>query len=184
MEDEMANLRLDEEEEDAFQEDAKVTEQDLQFSLVGTCLTDNVFLEYNTRISSLGLQQYMQIKVHLDVRLALKQNRRFNWELERIMIGSNVKNSVFFASFVVNLDMGKFLSNEASTMGGPARVSRWLRKLDGTSSRNLKKERGSVSRKTRDATRNLGPTINYRFGDANEGILIGFNGIIQKGFRP
>ncbi|MBA0667408.1 hypothetical protein Goklo_000498 [Gossypium klotzschianum] len=37
MEDEMANLRLDEEDEDA-----EVTEQELQFSLVGTCLTDSV----------------------------------------------------------------------------------------------------------------------------------------------
>ncbi|MBA0875365.1 hypothetical protein Goshw_030343 [Gossypium schwendimanii] len=169
MEDEMANLRLDDEEEDAFEEDAEVTEQDPQFSLVGTCLTDNVFLEYNTRISSLGLQQYMQIKVHLDVRLALKQNRRS-------VLGLN--------SFKATVNGLMKLGSDASTRGGPARVSRWLRELDGTSSRNLKKERGSVSRKTRDVTRNLGPTINYRFGDANEGILTGFNGVIQKGFRP
>ncbi|KAH1030994.1 hypothetical protein J1N35_043168 [Gossypium stocksii] len=65
------------------------------------------FLEYNTKISSLGLQRYMQIKARLDVRLALKQKRRFNSELERIMLGSNMKNSIFFASFMVNLDMGK-----------------------------------------------------------------------------
>ncbi|MBA0782997.1 hypothetical protein Gotri_000796 [Gossypium trilobum] len=42
MEDELANLHLTDEEEDAFQEDPKETNHHLQFCLVGTCLTDSV----------------------------------------------------------------------------------------------------------------------------------------------
>ncbi|MBA0573394.1 hypothetical protein Golob_000670 [Gossypium lobatum] len=42
MEDELANLHLAGEEEDAFQEDPKETDHHLQFCLVGTCLTNSV----------------------------------------------------------------------------------------------------------------------------------------------
>ncbi|MBA0603856.1 hypothetical protein Gorai_025075 [Gossypium raimondii] len=42
MVDDLANLRLSNEEEDAFQKDAKEMERDIKFSLVGTCLTNSV----------------------------------------------------------------------------------------------------------------------------------------------
>ncbi|MBA0819802.1 hypothetical protein Gohar_025732, partial [Gossypium harknessii] len=125
MVDDPVNLRLSNEEEDAFQEDAKKIERDIKFLLVRTCLTNSVlhfpslrntmtdlwhpiggiaitnigekrysfkffhtvdmnkvlkglmletmakhfgvFIEYDTRISSLRLQWYMRIKVRLDV---------------------------------------------------------------------------------------------------------------------
>ncbi|MBA0820119.1 hypothetical protein Gohar_000003 [Gossypium harknessii] len=42
MVDDLANLRLSNEEEDAFQEDAKEMKRDIKFSLVGTCLTNSM----------------------------------------------------------------------------------------------------------------------------------------------
>lgn len=43
MEDDLANIRLsNDEEENAFHKDAQIIDRDLQFSLVGTCLTDSV----------------------------------------------------------------------------------------------------------------------------------------------
>ncbi|MFQ6651734.1 hypothetical protein Gotur_023940 [Gossypium turneri] len=42
MVDDLVNLRLSNEEEDAFQEDAKKIERDIKFSLVRTCLTNSV----------------------------------------------------------------------------------------------------------------------------------------------
>ncbi|MBA0628117.1 hypothetical protein Godav_022888 [Gossypium davidsonii] len=42
MEEELANLNLIDEEEDAFHEEATVVDQNYQFSLVGRCLTDSV----------------------------------------------------------------------------------------------------------------------------------------------
>lgn len=42
MEDDLANLRLVDEEEDAIQEDAASVESISQFFLVGRCLTDSV----------------------------------------------------------------------------------------------------------------------------------------------
>ncbi|KAH1096419.1 hypothetical protein J1N35_013340 [Gossypium stocksii] len=42
MEDDLANLRLWDEEEEAFQEDAMVGDQDYRICLVGRCLTDGV----------------------------------------------------------------------------------------------------------------------------------------------
>ncbi|KAG8475108.1 hypothetical protein CXB51_032045 [Gossypium anomalum] len=42
MEDELANLSILDEEEEAFQEEAMVIEKSFQFSLVGHCLTDSV----------------------------------------------------------------------------------------------------------------------------------------------
>ncbi|KAK5845134.1 hypothetical protein PVK06_001288 [Gossypium arboreum] len=42
MEDELVNLYLANEEEEAFQEDPKNSTNDLQFCLVGSCLTDSV----------------------------------------------------------------------------------------------------------------------------------------------
>ncbi|KAH1039990.1 hypothetical protein J1N35_041733 [Gossypium stocksii] len=42
MEDDLANLNLVDEEEEAFQEDAVVVDQNLQLSLVGRCLTDSI----------------------------------------------------------------------------------------------------------------------------------------------
>ncbi|MBA0602479.1 hypothetical protein Gorai_002659 [Gossypium raimondii] len=41
MKDELANMHLADEEEDAFQEDPKETDHHLQFCLVGTCLTNS-----------------------------------------------------------------------------------------------------------------------------------------------
>lgn len=42
MEEEIANLRLIDEEEEAFQEEATVVERSYQLCLVGRCLTDSV----------------------------------------------------------------------------------------------------------------------------------------------
>ncbi|KAH1047757.1 hypothetical protein J1N35_038541 [Gossypium stocksii] len=42
MEEELANLNLIDEEEDAFHEEAMVVDQNYQFNLVGQCLTDSV----------------------------------------------------------------------------------------------------------------------------------------------
>ncbi|KAH1114033.1 hypothetical protein J1N35_007411 [Gossypium stocksii] len=42
MEDDLANLNLVDEEEEAFQEEAAVVDQNMNLSLVGCCLTDSV----------------------------------------------------------------------------------------------------------------------------------------------
>ncbi|KAK5825676.1 hypothetical protein PVK06_020534 [Gossypium arboreum] len=47
MVDDLKNLRLLDEEEDAFQEDAKEMERDIEFSLVGTYLTNSVLLVFS-----------------------------------------------------------------------------------------------------------------------------------------
>ncbi|MBA0765731.1 hypothetical protein Gotri_014884 [Gossypium trilobum] len=55
MVDDLANLRLSNEEEDAFQEDAKEMERDIKFSLVETCLTNSVlhFSSFRNTIADL-----------------------------------------------------------------------------------------------------------------------------------
>ncbi|MBA0561225.1 hypothetical protein Golob_018074 [Gossypium lobatum] len=69
MDDEMANLCLADEEEDAFQENPETTALDLQFCLVEACLMNSV-------IPTLGIQRYMRIRVRLDVSLALKRKKK------------------------------------------------------------------------------------------------------------
>ncbi|PPS10181.1 hypothetical protein GOBAR_AA10461 [Gossypium barbadense] len=77
MEDEIANLRFTDEEEDVFREDPKASDYDIQFCLVGTYLTDNVFHFPSPRntmvdlwhpigeiaITNLGLQRYIRIRM-------------------------------------------------------------------------------------------------------------------------
>ncbi|MBA0620192.1 hypothetical protein Godav_005953 [Gossypium davidsonii] len=56
MEDDMANLRLlDDDEENAFHKNAQIVDLDLEFSLVGTCLTDSVvyFLSVRNKLANL-----------------------------------------------------------------------------------------------------------------------------------
>lgn len=72
------------------------------------------FIEYDTKIPSLGIQWYMRITVWLDVSLALKRKRRFRWERKCTMPGFSMKSLVYFVSFVESLAMGKVLSDETS----------------------------------------------------------------------
>ncbi|MBA0702852.1 hypothetical protein Goari_022008, partial [Gossypium aridum] len=53
MVDDLANLRVSNEEEDAFQEDAKEMERDIKFSLVGTCFTNSV-LHFSSHRNSMA----------------------------------------------------------------------------------------------------------------------------------
>ncbi|KAK5792371.1 hypothetical protein PVK06_033485 [Gossypium arboreum] len=105
MEEELANLRLLDEEEEAFQEEVAVVDRSYQFCLVGRCLTDSVvhfpslrnimanlwhpiggicitdlieksFIEYDTSILTLGLKKFMRIRARLDVSNPLKRKKK------------------------------------------------------------------------------------------------------------
>ncbi|MBA0628463.1 hypothetical protein Godav_023187 [Gossypium davidsonii] len=88
-----------------------------------------IFFVYDTRVPSLGLKQYMRLKVCLDVRLAFKQKKKViklghgeSFYLVRVRVDSS--------QIVFRWD----ITLRAPTRKGSMRVSCWLRKSDRTRS--------------------------------------------------
>ncbi|KAH1057122.1 hypothetical protein J1N35_035187 [Gossypium stocksii] len=149
MEEELANLCLLEDEEEAFQLDAVVFDQSLQFCLVGRALTESI----------VHFPSYMQIRVCLDVTASLKRKKkiqigeastvyaRFKYEKLSLFcfICGKLGHGESYCPFRLRIEPSKIVyGSDLSLRAAPGRrntvVSRWLREADGSQCSNTNME--------------------------------------------